>query len=395
MANSNSNIDQISSTQAGKEITANALFDAASPSMLYGRKASGCSGLVFAYYGGIYNGNTIANGSFTLTANTTNYIEADSSTGAVSVNTTGFTAGRIKLYSVITGASTVSSYTDQRDLLSLDWAKIQNKPTSYPPSAHGHAVSDVTGLDTALSSKLDASLATAAGLEVLGAASKAAQRSALELANHQLVSVDSAGNIGVRRTTIGNQDNTEQWTFDAGVYPGYLSLTAEGIAYHWKVSRVGGRHIFGNTPDDGTSIAQFGGNVRATGSIASQRAQGTDARITLETSNLQNTALGFNNSGATNGYGVPNNYSYVGNLNAYGLAFVANGTKFGSISIDGNWQFGNIANDGVSRVQVDGAGRFTGGLIVPDCADDAAAAAAGVPIGAIYRTGTTLKVRAS
>jgi hypothetical protein len=42
-----------------------------------------------------------------------NYIEA-SRAGVVSKNTTGFTPGAIPLYTAITGASTVTSYTDHR-----------------------------------------------------------------------------------------------------------------------------------------------------------------------------------------------------------------------------------------------------------------------------------------
>lgn len=118
MANSSTNLDAMSSSQAGKEITANAYFDAASPATLYGRRQSTSSGLTWGYYGGnvLVNGvlTQIANGTLGLTASTTNYIEAEPTTGAVSFNTSGFTAGRTPLYTVVTGTATVSSYTDHR-----------------------------------------------------------------------------------------------------------------------------------------------------------------------------------------------------------------------------------------------------------------------------------------
>lgn len=118
MANSSSNIDKIQQSQAGKEITANDYFDAVSPASLYGRRASTCSGLTWGYYGGnaLVNGvlTTISNGALALTASTTNYIEAEPTTGAVSLNTSGFTPGRIPLYAVVTLSSTVDSYTDYR-----------------------------------------------------------------------------------------------------------------------------------------------------------------------------------------------------------------------------------------------------------------------------------------
>lgn len=118
MSNSTITFDAIIQAQASKEVTANALFDALSPASLYGRRQSTSSGLTWGYYGGnvLVNGvlTQIANGTLTLTANLTNYVEAEPTTGAVSSNTTAFTAGRTPLYTVVAGASTVSSYTDHR-----------------------------------------------------------------------------------------------------------------------------------------------------------------------------------------------------------------------------------------------------------------------------------------
>ncbi|WP_175683831.1 hypothetical protein [Burkholderia cenocepacia] len=119
MADSTTNIDQISSTQANKELTMNALTDAASPAMLWGRRAPASIGLTWGYYGGRFVDNagtahTIANGTVTLSASTTTYIYADNVTGAVSSNTTGFPVGKVPLYSVVTGASQVTSWLDYR-----------------------------------------------------------------------------------------------------------------------------------------------------------------------------------------------------------------------------------------------------------------------------------------
>lgn len=120
MANSSTNIDLLSASQANKEVTVNAALDAASPAMLYGRRASTSAALTFGYYGGtVMIGSMptqVANGIVALAANTTNYVEANPADGSVSVNQTGFTSGRTPLYSVMTGASTVASYTDLRVL---------------------------------------------------------------------------------------------------------------------------------------------------------------------------------------------------------------------------------------------------------------------------------------
>lgn len=118
MSNSTITFDALVQSQASKEITANAFFDAVSPASLYGRRQSTSSGLTWGFYGGnvLVNGvlTQIANGTLTLTASTTNYVEAEPTTGSVSSNTTGFTAGRTPLYTVVTGTATVTSYTDHR-----------------------------------------------------------------------------------------------------------------------------------------------------------------------------------------------------------------------------------------------------------------------------------------
>jgi len=117
MSNSTTLLDTISASQASKEVTANAMHDAASPAMLFGRRASTTSALTWGYYGGgmWVDGvlTAIANGTVALTGSTTNYVEATRA-GVVSKNTTGFTAGSIPLYTIVTGVSTVTSYTDHR-----------------------------------------------------------------------------------------------------------------------------------------------------------------------------------------------------------------------------------------------------------------------------------------
>lgn len=128
MSNSTTNLDLISSSQSGKEITANALFDAASPSMLYGRRASTTVALTWGYYGGCINGLQIADGTVTLAVSVTNYIEANTLTGVVTVNSTGWTGGTYaRLYSVVVGIGTVTSYIDWRMAGALGAAPISSQ----------------------------------------------------------------------------------------------------------------------------------------------------------------------------------------------------------------------------------------------------------------------------
>jgi hypothetical protein len=92
MANSSTNLDLISSGQASKEVTANAVFDAGSPATSFGRRASTTSGLTWGLYGGtaLLNGVPVqvANDSFQLVASRTQQIEA----GPVSSTTRAVTA---------------------------------------------------------------------------------------------------------------------------------------------------------------------------------------------------------------------------------------------------------------------------------------------------------------
>jgi len=134
MADKTSNLELISAGQAQKEVTANALFDAASPAMLYGRHAEACIGLTWAYYGGKKsNGvsvNNISNGTKTLSASTTNYIECDND-GVVYKVTGSPTGGRFLLYTVVTNSTTVTDYTDHRNgTQGLDFASAGVTPVA-------------------------------------------------------------------------------------------------------------------------------------------------------------------------------------------------------------------------------------------------------------------------
>lgn len=117
MANSTTNLDQLQASQAGKEITANALFDAASPATLFGRRAAGCVALTWAWYGGpmMVSGTPtrISNGSISLAASSVLYLEATAA-GVVSTNASGWTSGSIPLYKITTGPASVTSYEDWR-----------------------------------------------------------------------------------------------------------------------------------------------------------------------------------------------------------------------------------------------------------------------------------------
>lgn len=79
------------------------------------------SGLNFAYKNGLVRSvNTVTSvvaGSILLTDDTTNYIEVAPTDGTISANTTGFTVGKIPLFTVITASGEVDTVTDVRVFL--------------------------------------------------------------------------------------------------------------------------------------------------------------------------------------------------------------------------------------------------------------------------------------
>ena len=124
MADSTTNLDSIVQGSGSQDLQANALYDAASQAMLYGRRASTTTGTTWGYYGGNVTKSDgtlgqIANGTLALTASTTNYVVAKKDDGAVSAATatTNWNSPDYwRLYSVVTGAATVTSYTDSREI---------------------------------------------------------------------------------------------------------------------------------------------------------------------------------------------------------------------------------------------------------------------------------------
>jgi hypothetical protein len=117
MANSTSPVPQVlEGTGAAAKI--NTLFDAGSQTLIGGRDAITTTLLVWGFLGGRVNGTDKASGTVTLTASNTNYVVMAKSGLAVSVSTAttnwNDSANYWRLYSVVTGATAVTSYNDER-----------------------------------------------------------------------------------------------------------------------------------------------------------------------------------------------------------------------------------------------------------------------------------------
>jgi hypothetical protein len=100
------------------------LIDAALITHNYAENAAVHSGLDFAYKSGaVRQGQTVSAtvaGTVTLADDDTSYIEVDPATGTVSDNVTGFTIGKIPLFTVVTASGSITTVTDKRAYFSLD-----------------------------------------------------------------------------------------------------------------------------------------------------------------------------------------------------------------------------------------------------------------------------------
>ena len=113
---------------------------------------------------------------------------------------------------------------------------------------------------------------------------------------------------------------------------GNLGLGTSSPAYKLDVN--GTSKLLGNVG--------VGGNPSASTNIPLyvQNASGLDTQFLLTTTGVNNTVMGFNNSGSTNGQGVPNNTVYFGSLNTYPVAITNAGNLVATFSTAGNLGLG-------------------------------------------------------
>lgn len=100
------------------QLRVNENFVSVSPAGLYGINPATTTGLTLGFLGGEFSGVAVADGTVALTLSTTNYVVAHRTTGVVTsaTNTTNWlnTATYLRLYQVVTGASTITSIIDKR-----------------------------------------------------------------------------------------------------------------------------------------------------------------------------------------------------------------------------------------------------------------------------------------
>jgi hypothetical protein len=111
-------LQQLTDAQASAEVPVNENFDTVSAVAIYGKRHPASTGLTWGYYGGLYDGHTIANGTVTLTDSSTNYVVVNRSTGAVSVSTSttnwNNAGGYARIYQLTTVSGAVTAVVDAR-----------------------------------------------------------------------------------------------------------------------------------------------------------------------------------------------------------------------------------------------------------------------------------------
>lgn len=223
MADSSTNIPQLTLGMADKETQVNLLFDAASQAMMYGRNGNTSGGLNFGILGGRFKGLVIANSVQALTASATSYIEADATTGAVTKNTTGWTTGKLRLYKCVTNATAVTSYEDHRMLAAGTMSNITDKQGKVLDDlieiADFSAAADTLTTPGGYIVKVD----TLVNAQFSGATVLVAENAGVVL---QIVVAPGLGKIAFRTKTAGTWSDFEFTVSKIDVTDWYASTTA-------------------------------------------------------------------------------------------------------------------------------------------------------------------------
>lgn len=110
-------LQQLAASQANPETVINENFDAVFAAAIFSKRHPATTGLTWGYYGGLYNGNAISDGTVTLTNTSDNYVVVLRSTGVVSTSTTSTNSLDplyAKLYKVTCAGGVVTAVVDQR-----------------------------------------------------------------------------------------------------------------------------------------------------------------------------------------------------------------------------------------------------------------------------------------
>lgn len=111
-------LQQWQTSQANPEVVVNENFNVLAALAVYGRDPTTTTGLTWGYYGGRWGGFSVAAGTLTLAASETNRIVVNRSNGEITTSTNDTNWNNVddyaRVYRVVTGVSTVTSFQDHR-----------------------------------------------------------------------------------------------------------------------------------------------------------------------------------------------------------------------------------------------------------------------------------------
>jgi hypothetical protein len=112
-------MQQLSASQVNAEVPLNENFETLEHQSVYGKDHAESSGLTWGYYGGMWaDAVSVADGTLSLTASSTNYVVVHRTTGAITVSTSNThwndTATYARVYKITTNASGPSATEDHR-----------------------------------------------------------------------------------------------------------------------------------------------------------------------------------------------------------------------------------------------------------------------------------------
>lgn len=111
-------MQQLASGQVNAEVPVNENFETLEHQSVYGKRHPATTGLTWGYYGGRWGGNSVSDGTVSLTNAATNYLVVERSTGTLSSSTTNTnwndTSNYARVYQITTAGSVVTAVQDHR-----------------------------------------------------------------------------------------------------------------------------------------------------------------------------------------------------------------------------------------------------------------------------------------
>lgn len=290
---------------------------------------------MLGYFGGEFNGVTVANGTVTLTASATNYVVANRTTGAVTAatNTTNWldTTNYMQLYQLVAGTAsfTIAATSDKRQAYGgasssggmtnpmtttgdIIYSSSGSTPARLAASTNGYVLTLAAGIPTwAASSSGFANPMTTVGDLIVGSTGGTAVRYAASTSGHVLTS-NGAGAAPTWQAPASGFANPMTTTGDiiyatSGSTPGRLGVGSNGQV----LTLAGGVPTWAAAPGGGgltnwtesVTIAVPNASVPAVRFIATNAAAAADAVLSAKGVGAilaqvpDNTATGGNKRG--------------------------------------------------------------------------------------------------